>query len=154
MFVISFNLLQNSYIILNSLINCCETLYLFDLWSWGVFSSVYVYTNWTQYFIKPEDSENAQNQICKLRNLENWAQDYAYKIYPNYWKYQKQGPSWYESFRSNRVFYKVTLSSPCLWASFDPLSPLSVVSAKQRHFIKSQYEMLKILKGTQVPGPW
>jgi hypothetical protein len=29
-----------------------------------------------------------------------------------------------------------------------------VVSAKQRHFIKSQYEMLKILKGTQVPGPW
>jgi hypothetical protein len=31
--VISFNLLQNSYIILNSLINCCETLYLFDLWS-------------------------------------------------------------------------------------------------------------------------
>jgi hypothetical protein len=39
--------------------------------------------------------------------------------------------------------HKVTLSSPCLWASFHPLSPLSVVSAKSRHFIKSQYDMLQ-----------
>jgi hypothetical protein len=30
----------------------------------------------------------------------------------------------------NRVIRKVTLSSPCLWASFHPLSALSVVSAK------------------------
>ncbi len=30
----------------------------------------------------------------------------------------------------NRVIRKVTLSSPCLWASFHPISPLSVVSAK------------------------
>jgi hypothetical protein len=35
----------------------------------------------------------------------------------------------------NGVICKVTLSSPCLWASFHPLSPLSVVSA--RHFISS-----------------
>jgi hypothetical protein len=34
--------------------------------------------------------------------------------------------------------------SPCLWASFQPKSPLSVVSAKQRHLNKSQYEMLKL----------
>ncbi len=32
--------------------------------------------------------------------------------------------------RHNRVFLKVTLSSPCLWASFYPLSPLSVRSTK------------------------
>jgi len=30
----------------------------------------------------------------------------------------------------SRVIRKVTLSSPCLWASFHPLSPLSVVCAK------------------------
>jgi len=43
---------------------------------------------------------------------------------------------------SNRVIPKVTLSSPCLSASFHPLSPLSVVSTEQRYFNKSQYEML------------
>jgi hypothetical protein len=31
---------------------------------------------------------------------------------------------------NTRVISKVTLSSPCLWACFHPLSPLSVVSAK------------------------
>jgi hypothetical protein len=36
---------------------------------------------------------------------------------------------------------KVTLSSPCLWASFHPLSPLSVVKI---NFTKSQYEMLQL----------
>ncbi len=30
----------------------------------------------------------------------------------------------------NRVIREVTLSSPCLWASFHPLAPLSVISAK------------------------
>jgi hypothetical protein len=35
-----------------------------------------------------------------------------------------------DSFSYNRVIHKVTLSSPCLWASFHPQSPLSVVSAK------------------------
>jgi len=39
---------------------------------------------------------------------------------------------------------EVTLSSPCLWASCHPLSPRAVVSAKERDFIKSQYEMLKL----------
>jgi hypothetical protein len=29
-----------------------------------------------------------------------------------------------------KVICKVTLSTPCLWASFHPLSSLSVVSAK------------------------
>jgi hypothetical protein len=33
-----------------------------------------------------------------------------------------------EEHLDNRVIRKVTLSSPCLWASFHPLSPLSVVS--------------------------
>jgi hypothetical protein len=31
---------------------------------------------------------------------------------------------------SCRVMWKVALSSPCFWASFHPLSPLSVVSEK------------------------
>jgi hypothetical protein len=35
-----------------------------------------------------------------------------------------------DSFSYNRVVCKVTLSSPCLWASFHPVYPLSVVSAK------------------------
>jgi hypothetical protein len=43
-----------------------------------------------------------------------------------------------------RVIGKVTLSSPCLWACFQSVSPLSLVSAKQGNFIKSQYEMLKL----------
>jgi hypothetical protein len=43
-----------------------------------------------------------------------------------------------------RVILKVTLFSPCLWASFHLLSSLLVVSAKYRHLIKSQYEMLKL----------
>jgi hypothetical protein len=45
---------------------------------------------------------------------------------------------------NSRVIRQVTLSSPCLWASFHPLSPLSVVSTKEGHFIKSQYEMLQL----------
>jgi hypothetical protein len=37
----------------------------------------------------------------------------------------------YQDMWYNRVIPKVTLSSPCLWASFHPLSPLSAaVSAK------------------------
>jgi hypothetical protein len=47
-------------------------------------------------------------------------------------------------FELNRVISEVTLSLPCLWASFHPLSPLSVVSAKEGKFIESQYEMLKL----------
>jgi len=43
-----------------------------------------------------------------------------------------------------REIRKVTLSSPCLWASFQPLNPFLVVSVKQGNFIKSQYEMLKL----------
>jgi hypothetical protein len=39
---------------------------------------------------------------------------------------------------------ELSVKSPCLWASFHPLSPLSVVSAEQWNFIKSQYEMLKL----------
>jgi hypothetical protein len=34
--------------------------------------------------------------------------------------------------------------SPCLWASFHPLTPLLVVSVKLGNFIKSQYEMLEL----------
>jgi hypothetical protein len=30
----------------------------------------------------------------------------------------------------SRVMWKVALSSPCFWASFHPLSPLTVVSEK------------------------
>jgi hypothetical protein len=47
----------------------------------------------------------------------------------------------------NVAICKVTLSSPCLWASFHSLfySLLSVVSAQSKEiFIKSQYEMLKL----------
>jgi hypothetical protein len=44
----------------------------------------------------------------------------------------------------NRVILKVTLFSPCFWAYFHPLSPLSVVSIKEGNLIKSQYEMLKL----------
>jgi hypothetical protein len=43
-------------------------------------------------------------------------------------------------FELNRVISQVTLASPCLWASFHPLSLLSVVSAKEGNFIESQYE--------------
>jgi hypothetical protein len=39
---------------------------------------------------------------------------------------------------------KVTQSSPCLWAYFRALTPLSVVSVKYGNFIKSGYEMLKL----------
>ncbi len=34
--------------------------------------------------------------------------------------------------------------SPCLWASFHPLTPLLAVSVKLGCFIKSQYEMLEL----------
>ncbi len=53
----------------------------------------------------------------------------------------------------NRVFCNVTLSSPCLWASFHPLSPLWMRSAKEGNFIKSGYEQLKLsinAKGSRV----
>jgi hypothetical protein len=44
-----------------------------------------------------------------------------------------------------RVIHKVTLSSFTLSLGLlSPLPPLSVVSAKYRHFIKSQYEMLQL----------
>ncbi len=38
---------------------------------------------------------------------------------------------------SNRDICKFTLSSPCLWASFHPLTPLLVVLVKNGNFIKS-----------------
>jgi hypothetical protein len=39
---------------------------------------MYVYIQLDSIFYsKPEGSENAQNQNCKLKNLENWAQAYA-----------------------------------------------------------------------------
>jgi hypothetical protein len=46
-----------------------------------------------------------------------------------------QGSS--EEHLDNRVIRKVTLSSPCLWASFHPLSPLSVVSTIIHHSIRT-----------------
>jgi hypothetical protein len=48
------------------------------------------------------------------------------------------------SFVHYKVIRKVTLSSPCLWAYFHPLSPPSVVSPNKGNFIKSQYEMLNL----------
>jgi len=40
--------------------------------------------------------------------------------------------------------------SPCLWAYFHPLSPLSVVSLQSKKIlIKSQYEMLKLSVSAQ-----
>jgi hypothetical protein len=47
-----------------------------------------------------------------------------------------------KNFKHIRIIHKVTLSSPCLWASFYPLSPLSVVSTK--YLIKSQYGTLQL----------
>jgi hypothetical protein len=57
-----------------------------------------------------------------------------------FWKYGPKSESLEEKeseitkFRQkvldNRLIRKVTLSSPCLWASFHPLSPLLVVSTK------------------------
>jgi hypothetical protein len=41
-----------------------------------------------------------------------------------------------------RVIIEKSVKSPCLWASFHPLTPLLVV--KYEDFIKSQYEMLKL----------
>jgi hypothetical protein len=38
---------------------------------------MYVYTTGLNILFNPEGFENAQNQNCKLRNLENWAQAYA-----------------------------------------------------------------------------
>ncbi len=45
---------------------------------------------------------------------------------------------------------KVTLSSPCLWASFYPQTRLWVRSAMWGNFIKSRYEMLKLSTGAKV----
>jgi hypothetical protein len=46
----------------------------------------------------------------------------------------------------NRKSHEVTMSSsPSLGASFHPLSPFRMRSAKQGNFIKSQYEMLKLI---------
>jgi hypothetical protein len=42
------------------------------------------------------------------------------------------------------MIIELSVKSPCLWACFHPLSPLSVVFGKQGNFIKSQYEMLKL----------
>jgi hypothetical protein len=42
------------------------------------------------------------------------------------------------------VHWWVLIHSSRLWASNHPLSLLSVVLAKLGHFIKSQYEMLKL----------
>jgi hypothetical protein len=52
--------------------------------------------------------------------------------------------TWHKRSRAIPVFLKVTLSLPCLWASFfHPLSLLWVRSPKQGKFIKSGYEMLR-----------
>ncbi len=50
------------------------------------------------------------------------------------------------SFGPPFVFCLLELSgkSPCLWACFHSLSPLSVVSTKKGNFNTSQYEMLKL----------
>jgi hypothetical protein len=42
-------------------------------------------------------------------------------------------------------FLELSRKSPCLWACFHSLSPLSVVSAKKGNFNTSQYEMLKLI---------
>jgi hypothetical protein len=39
---------------------------------------------------------------------------------------------------------ELSVKAPCLWACFQPVSHLSLVSAKQGNFIKSQCEMLKL----------
>ncbi len=39
---------------------------------------------------------------------------------------------------------EIFTNSPCLWASFPPLTPLLVVSVKLENFINSPYEMLKL----------
>jgi hypothetical protein len=39
---------------------------------------------------------------------------------------------------------QISVKSRCLWASFHPLTPLLVISAKEGNLIKSQYEMLKL----------
>jgi hypothetical protein len=44
----------------------------------------------------------------------------------------------------NRDIHKFTLFSPCLWASFNPLPHLLLVSIIKGTFIKSQYEMMKL----------
>jgi len=43
--------------------------------------------------------------------------------------------------RPTNLTIEFSLKSPCLWASFHPLAPLSVVSTKWGNFIKSQHEM-------------
>ncbi len=42
------------------------------------------------------------------------------------------------------ISVKSSCLSPCLWASFHSPTPLLVVSVKEGHFIKSQYELWKL----------
>jgi hypothetical protein len=42
------------------------------------------------------------------------------------------------------TFIEFSSKSPCLWASFHPLSPLWVRSSKQGNFIRFGYVMLKL----------
>jgi hypothetical protein len=46
--------------------------------------------------------------------------------------------------KNGRVMSKVTLSSPCLWASFHPFIPsFSGIHKEKTFLLKSQYEMPK-----------
>jgi hypothetical protein len=59
------------------------------------------------------------------------------------------------SFGPPFVFCVLELSrkSPCLWACFHSLSPLSVVSTKKGNFNTSQYEMLKLCQTAILSQP-
>jgi hypothetical protein len=59
------------------------------------------------------------------------------------------------SFGPPFVFCVLELSrkSPCLWACFHSLSPVSVVSAKKGNFNTSQYEMLKLCQTAVLSQP-
>ncbi len=134
--MISFNLLQNSYIILNSLINLLWNFV--SIWSL-VFEECLVACMYIQLdpifysslkILKMPKTKSASLEIwrtglktmlIKSTQIIESIKNQEHKLY------KKLG-------RANTLIHKVTLSSPCLWASFDPLSPLSVVSAKQRHF--------------------
>ncbi len=50
-----------------------------------------------------------------------------------------------------RVIIEISANSPCLWASFHPLTPL-LVTVNQGSFIKSQYEMLKLSRKCWIPA--
>jgi hypothetical protein len=59
------------------------------------------------------------------------------------------------SFGPPFIFCVLELSrkSPCLWACFHSLSPLSVVSTEKGNFNTSQYEMLKLCQTAVLSQP-